>query len=97
MVSGLNYTVLIITFVCVDERLRKTWDVVSVLVTFFDEILKRLSSIVKSDYSNCSRLQASTSLSARSFCESILFLHLKALRGGELHMMRTVGMVAHNN
>jgi len=29
----------------------------------------------------------------RSFCESILFVHLKALRGGELRLMRTVGMV----
>jgi len=28
--------------------------VVSVLVTFFAEILKRFSSIVKSDHSNCS-------------------------------------------
>jgi len=38
-------------------------------------------------------LQASTSLSTRSFCESILFVHLKPLRGGELHLVRTVGMV----
>jgi len=35
--------------------------------------------------------------SARSFCESILFLHLKALRGGELLLVRTVGMVGLNN
>ena len=54
MISGLNYTVLIITFVCVDERLQKTWMVVSVLVTCFAEILKRFLSIVKSDHSNCS-------------------------------------------
>jgi len=26
VVSGLNYTVLIITFACVDERLQKTWE-----------------------------------------------------------------------
>ena len=38
-------------------------------------------------------LQASTSLSTRCFCESILFVHLKALRGDELHLVRTVGMV----
>jgi len=37
------------------------------------------------------------SLSARSFCESILFLHLKALRGGELRLVRTVGIVGRNN
>ena len=43
------------------------------------------------------RLQASTSLSVRSFCESILFLHLKALKGGELRLVRTVGMVGLNN
>jgi len=36
---------------------------------------------------------ASTSLSTHSFCESILFVHLKALRGGELRLVRTVGMV----
>jgi len=42
---------------------------------------------------NSARHQASTSLSMRSFCESILFVHLKALRGGELRLMRTVGMV----
>ena len=39
------------------------------------------------------RLQASTSLSTRSFGESILFLHLNALRGSELRLVRTVGMV----
>jgi len=39
------------------------------------------------------RLQASTSLSMRFFCESILFVHLKVLRGGELRLVRTVGMV----
>jgi len=43
------------------------------------------------------RLQASTSLLARSFCESILFLHLKALRGVELRLVRAVGMVGLNN
>jgi len=37
--------------------------------------------------------QASTSLSTRSFCKSILFVHLKMLRGGKLHLVRTVGMV----
>jgi len=42
---------------------------------------------------NGARLQASTSLSMRSFCESILFVHLKVLRGGELRLVRTVGMV----
>jgi len=42
---------------------------------------------------NGARLQASTSLSTYFFCESILFVHLKALRGGELRLMRTVGMV----
>jgi len=34
-----------------------------------------------------------TSLSMLSFCESILFVHLKALRDGELRLVRTVGMV----
>jgi len=29
----------------------------------------------------------------RSFCESILFVHLKVLRDGELRLVRTVGMV----
>jgi len=38
-------------------------------------------------------LQASTSLSMRSFCESILFVHLKVLRGGELRLVRTAEMV----
>ena len=33
------------------------------------------------------------SLSTRSFCESILFVHLKVLRGNELRLVRTVGMV----
>jgi len=42
---------------------------------------------------NGARLQASISLLTRSFCESILFLHLKALRGGELRLVRTVGIV----
>jgi len=42
---------------------------------------------------NGTRLQASTSLSVRSFSESILFVHLKALRGNELRRVRTVGMV----
>jgi len=42
---------------------------------------------------NGARLQASTSLSMRSFCESILFMHLKVLTGGELRLVRTVGMV----
>jgi len=35
----------------------------------------------------------STLLLTRSFCESILFVHLKALRGSELRLVRTVGMV----
>ena len=43
---------------------------------------------------NGARLQASTSVSTRSFCESILFVHLKALRGGELCLVRTVGVVS---
>jgi len=43
------------------------------------------------------RLQASTSLSMHCFCESILFLHLKVLGGGELRLVRTVGMVGLNN
>ena len=43
------------------------------------------------------RLQASTSLSARSFFKSILFLHLKALSGGELRLVRAVGMVGLND
>jgi len=42
---------------------------------------------------NRARLQASTSLSMRSLRESILFVHLKALRGSELRLVRTVGMV----
>jgi len=42
---------------------------------------------------NGARLQASTSLSTHSLCESILFVHLKALRGSELCLVRTVGMV----
>jgi len=46
-------------------------------------------------YSAC--LQAGPSLSTRSFCESILFVHLKVLRGGELRLVRTVGMVGFNN
>jgi len=37
--------------------------------------------------------QASTSLSTCSFCESILFVHLKVLRGSDLRLVRTVGMV----
>ena len=42
---------------------------------------------------NGAHLQASTLLSSRSFCESILFVHLKVLRGSELRLVRTVGMV----
>jgi len=42
---------------------------------------------------NGAGLQASTSLSMRFFCDSILFVHLKVLRGGELRLVRTVGMV----
>jgi len=34
-------------------------------------------------------VQASTLLSTRSFCESILFVHLKVLRGGELRLVRS--------
>ena len=29
----------------------------------------------------------------RSFCDSILFVHLKTLRGGDLRLMRTIEMV----
>jgi len=43
------------------------------------------------------RLQVTSPLSTRSFCESILFLHLKALRGGELRLVRTAGMVRLNS
>ena len=42
---------------------------------------------------NGAHLQASTSLSMRSFCEDILFVHLKVLKDGELRLVRTVGMV----
>ena len=42
---------------------------------------------------NGARFQASSSLSKRSFCESILFVHLKVLRGSELRLVRTVEMV----
>jgi len=28
------------------------------------------------------------------FCESSLFVHLEALRGGELRLVRTIGMVS---
>jgi len=42
---------------------------------------------------NGARLQVSSPLSTRSFCESILFVHLEALRGVELRLVRTVGMV----
>jgi len=45
---------------------------------------------------NDARLQASTSVSTHSFCESILLVHLKALRGGELRLVITVGMVRHD-
>jgi len=41
---------------------------------------------------NSAHLQASTLLSTCSFCENN-FVHLKALRGGELCSVRTVGMV----
>jgi len=40
-------------FVCVDEELQKLGMVVSVLVTFFAQSFKRVSSIVQSDRSNC--------------------------------------------
>jgi len=43
------------------------------------------------------RLHVSSPLSTRSFCENIFFLHLKALRGSELRLVRTVGMVGLNN
>jgi len=39
---------------------------------------------------NGAHLQASTSLSTR---ESILFVHLKVLRGSELRLVRTAGTV----
>jgi len=42
---------------------------------------------------NGAHLQASTSLSTHSFCESILLVHLKVLSGSELRLVRTVGMV----
>jgi len=42
---------------------------------------------------NGAHLQANTSLSTHSFCERILLVHLKALRGSELRLVRTVGMV----
>jgi len=42
---------------------------------------------------NGAHLQASTSFATRSFCKSILFVHLKVLRGSELRLVRTVGMV----
>jgi len=42
---------------------------------------------------NGAHLQPSTSLSTRPFCESILLVHLKVLRGSELRLVRTVGMV----
>jgi len=42
---------------------------------------------------NGAHLQASTLLSTCTFCESILFVHLKTLRGGELRLVRTFGMV----
>ena len=64
MVSGLNYTVLIMIFVCVDEGLKKLGMVVSVLVTFLLKVLKKVSSIVKSDHSNCSH-QAQLTTSER--------------------------------
>jgi len=55
VVSGLNYAVLIITFVCVDERLQKTWeDCLSASDIFCWNCEKGFSSIVKSDHSNCS-------------------------------------------
>ena len=38
-------------------------------------------------------LQASPSVSTRSFCESILFVRLEALRGSEQRVVRIVGMV----
>jgi len=42
---------------------------------------------------NDAHRHASTSLSMRSLCESIPFVHLKVLRGSELRLVRTVGMV----
>jgi len=42
---------------------------------------------------NGAHLQASTSLSTRSFCDTILFVHLKVLRSSELHLVWTVRMV----
>jgi len=50
-----------------------------------------MTAIFSSQYN--AHLQASTSLSTRSFCESILFVHLKALRGSEVRLVKTVGMV----
>jgi len=38
---------------------------------------------------NGAHFLASTSLSTRSFCESILFVHLKVLRGSELRLVRS--------
>jgi len=42
---------------------------------------------------NGAHLQSSTSLSTPSFCDSILLVYLKVLRGSELCLVRTVGMV----
>ena len=39
------------------------------------------------------RHQASPSVPTRSFCESILFVRLEALRGSERRVVRIVGMV----
>ena len=65
VVSGLNYTVLIITFVCVDERLQKIWEgFLNASDIFYRNFEKWFSSIVKSDHSNCSH-QAQLTTSER--------------------------------
>jgi len=61
VVSGLNYIVLIITFVCVDERLQKTWEgCLTASDIFCWNFEKRFSSTVTSDHSNCSHQEQLT-------------------------------------
>jgi len=68
-------------------------------VIFGHERLSKLFLSMRFFYDNVilftksARLEASTSLSTHSFRESILFVHLKALRGVELPLVWTVGMV----
>jgi len=58
-----------------------------------EQFLSIFSMTVLFPLQNGARLQGEHSLSMRSFCESILFVHLKARRGGELRLVRPVGMV----